>query len=125
MFAPRVSHLMPGSTSDAELLAVLLRIEAKLDAALDPDATRLQSLLPAIWAMTQGMTFEVGDLKTLAGNTFGLTPPQLGLLLKRNSHRTVGGYRIDRVRRREWSVTLTDGLPAPAHNARQSNKRSA
>jgi hypothetical protein len=95
----------------AELLASVSRIEQKLDIALDPDKVRLETLIPQIVAVIGEMRFCLGDLEGEV-DFGGLTLAQVGLLLKRNRHRTIAGYRITahgkRNSAREWSCTLVE-----------------
>jgi hypothetical protein len=109
-----VSETSPAGRIDvvlAELVASVLRVEEKLDRALDPDRVRLEILLPAIVAVVGEMRFCLGDLEGEV-DFGGLTIAQVGLLLKRNRHRAIAGYRITvhgkRNSAREWSCTLVE-----------------
>ena len=103
--------------TDFELavLSRLDRIEFLLAGLIDPDAARLESMLPAIWIVTEGMRFAVADLQGEI-NFHGLTLPQIGKLLARNQYRAIGGYAIARAGRGGWQVTPQDGPPARGQN---------
>jgi hypothetical protein len=107
--------------TDDAIFAILTRLEAKLDAALDRDLPRLQVLLPQIAAVTKGMSFAISDLLGEV-DLGGFTLPQVGLLLKRNRHRVIAGYQITRIRRSrgglQWLITaIADPSPHVAQSA--------
>lgn len=109
-------------SADDLLIARIERIETRLavlESKLDPDAAKLQSILPAIAAVTNGLAFRIGDLDV---DFHGLSAPQVGKLFARHVGVPVSGYRIERTRGfhsggRGWRVTPIHNASPSAHDA--------
>ena len=105
--------------TDAEQLSLRLdRIDATLAELLgvlhdirDPDAAKLRVLIPKIAAVVGEQSFFISDLDI---DFDGLSRKQLGKLLERNAHRTIGLHRIEPLRMtregRMWRLTSVEQM---------------